>query len=49
MDKLATVGADELDDVIQSAKDAAGSDFLDDVIRDTIRTDTFKDYNSRNG
>ena len=43
IDKLATVGADELDDVIQSAKDAAGSDFLDDVIRDAIRTDPFKD------
>jgi len=42
MDKLAAVGADELDDAIQSAKDAAGSDFLDDVIRDTIETDTFK-------
>jgi len=42
MDKLATVETDELDDIIQSAKDVAGSDFLDDVIRDTVDTDTFK-------
>jgi hypothetical protein len=43
IDRLVTLPADEIEGAIQSARDAVGGGFLDDVIRKAIDTDDFKE------